>query len=95
MIWDVDIGWLFMAVSAVAAFAYMLALLMESTLGGETLGPFGNATLITAGFFLAIIAVNYQGIAVSELKMAMVVGLAGSFLLLFFVLLVRGIWARF
>ena len=95
MIWDVDLGWLSMAVAAVAAFAYMLSLMLESSLGSETMGPFLNAALITAGFFLGITAVNYQGIAVSELKMALIFGLSGAFVLLFSVLLLRGIWARF
>lgn len=95
MIWDVDASWLLMAFGAVAALSFMLALLLEHNLRGEGFGPFGNATLITAGFFLGITAANYQGYSVSELKYALMIGLCGSFALLFTTLLVRGIWARF
>ena len=95
MIWDVDFTWLLMAIGAVSAFAYMLSLMLESSLGSETLGPFVNAGLITGGFFLGIAAANHHGISVSELKLALIVGLSGAFVMLFSVLLVRGIWARF
>ncbi|MBO6717406.1 MAG: hypothetical protein JJ913_05550 [Rhizobiaceae bacterium] len=94
MIWNVDAGWLFMAVATVGGISYMLALLLESSIGREGFGPFGNAALITAGFFLAIYAANHQGIRIGELKHALMIGLGGSFLLLLFVLAVRGVWAR-
>ncbi len=95
MIWDIDAGWLFMAVCAVAMLSYMLALLLEPNLGGEGFGPFLNAGLITAGFFGGIIVANYQGIGIKELKFALMIGLGGSFALMFVTFLVRGIWARF
>lgn len=95
MIWDIDFAWLLMAIGAVSAFAYMLSLMLESSLGGETMGPFVNAALITGGFFLGIAGANYYGIVISELKLALIVGLLGSFAMFFSVLLVRGIWARF
>ena len=95
MLWDVDIAWLLMAISAVAGLAYMLSLLMESSIGREGFGPFGNAALITAGFFLSILAANYQGVSVSELKYALMIGLSGSFVLMLLMFLLRGIWARF
>lgn len=95
MIWNVDTSWLLMAIATVWALGYMMSLMLESSLGGEGFGPFANATLITAGFFLGITAANYQGISISGLKYALMIGLAGSFVLTFFTFLIRGIWARF
>jgi hypothetical protein len=95
MIWDVDAGWLLMAFGAVAAFSFMLALLLEHTMRSEGFGPFGNAALITIGFFLGIAAVNYQGFAIPDLKHALMIGLGGSFVLMFSTLVIRGVWARF
>lgn len=94
MIWDLDFGWLLMAVGVVSMISYMLALMMESSVGPGGFGPFGNAALITAGFFGGITAANYQGIAISELKFALMIGLAGSFALLLVMVLMRGIWVR-
>lgn len=95
MIWNVDGSWLLMAFAVVAGISYMLVLLMEASIGSEGFGPFGNATLITAGFFLGIAGANYQGFSFPELKYAMMAGLCGSFVLMFVMMLIRGIWARF
>lgn len=94
MIWDVDAVWLLMAFGAVAALSFMLSLLLESNIGREGFGPFGNSAMITAGFFIAIAAANHQGYSFGELKYALIVGLCGSFALMFVTLLVKGIWAR-
>jgi hypothetical protein len=94
MIWDVDATWLLMAFGAVFALSYMLTLMLESSLGGEGFGPFGNAALITVGFFLGITTANYQGISISELKFALMIGLTGAFALTLTTFLIRGIWAR-
>jgi hypothetical protein len=95
MLWDVDIGWLLMAFGTVAGISYMLALTMESSIGREGFGPFGNAGLITTGFFLGILSANYQGVSFSELKYALMVGMVGSFALMLFMFVLRGVWARF
>jgi hypothetical protein len=95
MLWKLDLMWLLMGIATVGGLSYMLALLMESSLGKEGFGPFGNAFLITAGFFLSILGANYQGINASNLKYAMIIGLSGAFALMLLLMLIRGVWSRF
>jgi len=89
MLWNLDILWLVMAVGTVSGIAYILSLMMESSIGKEGYGPFLHATFITAGFFLAILAANYRGIDLSELKWALIYGGAGAFGLMLFMLILR------
>lgn len=94
MIWNVDPAWLALAVGVVAGISYMLALLMEPNIGSEGFGAFGNAALITLGFFLGIYCANHYGISVKALKYALMIGLCGSFALTLTMFLLRGLWAR-
>ena len=45
-------------------------------------GPTGNATIMTGGFFLAILLANYEGHNLRHLQLAIPVGLAGAFIAL-------------
>lgn len=94
MIWELDTNWMLFAIAAVAAIAYMLALLLEAVLGGQGYGPFGNAFLITAGFFGAIYLANRQGIDLSEVGKATAFGLVGAFVVLFVMVLLRMLLRR-
>lgn len=90
MLWNLDIGWFVMAFGTVAGVAYILALMMESSLGKEGYGPLLNAAFTTAGFFLAILGANYQGINLAELKWALAYGGAGAFAMMLLMLVLRG-----
>ena len=94
MLWNIDIGWFVMAVGTVAGVSYIMALMMESSIGKEGYGPFLHATFITAGFFLSILGANYRGINLVDLKWALVYGGAGAFALMLAMLLLRAVVVR-
>jgi hypothetical protein len=94
MIWNVDPAWLAMAIAVVAGISYMLALLMEPSIGSNGFGAFGNTVLITAGFFLGIYCANEYGVSIKALKYALLIGLSGSFAILLSMFLLRGLWSR-
>ncbi len=94
MLWKLDILWLIMAVGTVGGVSYILALMMESSIGKEGYGPFLHAFFMTGGFFLAILGANYQGINLAELKWALVYGGGGAFALMLVMLLLRAVAIR-
>jgi len=95
MIWNLDWGWFLMALSSVAIVSYILCLMLESSLGGEGYGPFGNAALITAGFFGAIFGANYYyGVNLRELGDALVYGIGGAFGLFLLMVILRAFAVR-
>jgi hypothetical protein len=94
MLWNIDAGWFIMAFGTVAGVSYMMALMMESSIGKEGYGPFLHATFITGGFFLAILGANYQGINLADLKWALVYGGAGAFATMLAMLLLRAVVVR-
>ena len=94
MLWKLDILWLIMAVGTVGGVSYILALMMESSIGKEGYGPFLHATFMTGGFFLAILGANYQGINLAELKWALMYGGAGAFAMMLVMLLLRAVAIR-
>jgi len=94
MLWNLDFGWFIMAFGTVFGVSYMLALMMESSIGKEGYGPFLHASFITGGFFLAILGANHQGIALAELKWALLYGGAGAFASMLLMLLLRALVVR-
>jgi hypothetical protein len=94
MLWNIDFGWFIMAFGTVAGVSYMMALMMESSIGKEGYGPFLNASFITGGFFFAILGANYRGINLADLKWALVYGGAGAFGLMLLMLLLRALVVR-
>jgi hypothetical protein len=94
MLWKLDLLWLIMAVGTVGGVSYMLALMMESSIGNEGYGPIMNSVIITGGFFLTILGANYQGINLSQLKWALIYGGAGAFGLMLIMLLLRAVMNR-
>ncbi len=89
MIWEVNFYWLLFAVAAVTAIAYMLSLWLDFLMRDQAYGPFGNALIITGGFFGAIFGANYYGIDLSAIGKATAYGLGGAFVLFFVATLAR------
>ncbi len=79
MLWNLDTSWLMMAVALVAIIAFMFGSALDALMSDDGFGPVGNMVIITVGFFLGILAANYQGIELDDLTLAAVVGLTGSF----------------
>lgn len=94
MLWKLDLLWLVMAVGTVGGVAYMLSLMMDSSIGKEGYGPFLHATFITAGFFGAILLANYRGTNLADLKWALIYGGVGAFAVMLFMLLLRALMNR-
>ena len=79
MLWNLDTYWLMLAIATVGVVAFIFGSALHALMDEDGFGPFGNMLIITGGFFLAILAANYRGIALNDLTMACVVGLIGSF----------------
>lgn len=94
MLWNIEFFWGVLAFGTVTGIAYMMCLMMESTIGREGYGPMGNAFLIVAGFFGAILVANYNGINLKQLDEAITYGLGGAFVTFLVMLLARAVILR-
>ena len=82
MLWNLGIGWLMMAGTAVVILSFIIATALNAFLGEEGFGATGNAAIITAGFFGAIWVLNTLGHNLAEVQRAIATGMGGAFLLL-------------
>jgi hypothetical protein len=89
MIWNLDSGWLMMAVASVMVMAFFFGSALDAIMKEDGFGPTGNMVLFTAGFFMAIIAANSNGINLRDLTLASAYGLGGAFLLVSILALLR------
>ena len=94
MLMNLGFGWMIMAGGTVFGIAYMLSLMMESSIGREGFGPFVHAAFIFLGFFGAIFIANQYGIRLHELKWALIYGGGGAAVLLLTMLFLRAIFMR-
>ena len=81
MIWNLDTGWLMMAVAVVAVLAFFFGAALDAIMREDGFGPTGNMILFTVGFFMAVIVANTYGISLRDLKLAVAWGLGGAFAL--------------
>jgi uncharacterized membrane protein YeaQ/YmgE (transglycosylase-associated protein family) len=79
MIWNLEPGWLMMAVASVAVLSLFFGSALDAIMREDGFGPFGNMLLFTFGFFMAVIIANTWGISLRDLKLAMAWGLGGAF----------------
>ena len=61
MIWNLDAGWLMMAVASVAVLAFFFGSALDAIMREDGFGPTGNMLLFTFGFFTAVIIANTYG----------------------------------
>jgi hypothetical protein len=80
MIWNLDPAWLMMAVAFVMVLSLFFGAALEVIMREDGFGPIGNMILFTICFFAAILAANYYGINLRDLKMATGTGLGGAFI---------------
>lgn len=95
MLWNLGAEWLFIALVVVGILSFILAVALNAIMGDDGFGATGNALVMTAGFFLSIILANSLGYNLREVKLAMLVGLAGTFGLLFVLAAAKAALARF
>jgi hypothetical protein len=79
MIWNLETGWLMMAVASVAVLSLFFGSALDAIMREDGFGSLGNMLLFTFGFFAAIIIANTYGINLRDLKMAVAYGLGGAF----------------
>jgi len=94
VLWNLSVEWAFFAVVMVAMFAFLLGLALDHIMGGDGFGATGNMLIITAGFFLGVFGVNSWGIRLNDATMAVGTGLAGAFVALMVLVLVKGALSR-
>jgi len=94
MLWNLDAFWLTMAIAIVVVFAFFLGSAIDTLVREDGFGTTGNMAIIFGGFFLAILAANYQGYSLHELHRAIMVGLAGAFACLTSLTLLKALAAR-
>lgn len=95
MLLKLDPSWLMMAVAAVAVLFYIFALGMDAIMKSDGFGPIGNAIVMTAGFFLAILTANAYGIWFADATAATLAGLCGAFAALMILALIKAGLHRF
>ncbi len=79
MIWNLEPGWLMMAVATVAVLAFFFGTALDAIMREDGFGSFGNMLLFTVGFFAAVLLANTWGINLRDLKLAVAWGLGGAF----------------
>jgi hypothetical protein len=82
MLWNIEPLWLVLAATSVAILSFIVATALNALLGHEGFGATGNAAIITIGFFGGIYGANALGHRLADVQMAITTGLAGAFLLL-------------
>jgi uncharacterized membrane protein YeaQ/YmgE (transglycosylase-associated protein family) len=81
MLWNLEPGWLMMAVAAVTVMALFFGAALHAIMRDDGFGPIGNMIIFTAGFFAAIFLANSWGISLRDLTQAMAIGLSGAFII--------------
>lgn len=94
MLWNLEPGWLMMAVAFVAVLAFFFGAALDAIMKEDGFGPVGNMVLFTAGFFAAVLVVNSYGIALRDLRLAVAWGLGGAFVLISLLALLKASLAR-
>jgi hypothetical protein len=95
MIWNLETAWLLMAVATVAVLSFFFGSALNYVMRDDGFGATGNTTIVSTGFFLGIVAVNRQGYDLHDMHVAILVGLAGAFVCLSLLTLLKAMIARF
>ena len=94
MLWNLEPGWLMMAIAFVAVMAFFFGAALDVIMKDDGFGPIGNMLLFTAGFFGAVLIANGYGIMLRDLRLAVAWGLGGAFVLISLLALAKAGLAR-
>ena len=94
MLWNLDTGWLIMAVAVVGILSFIVAMALNVFMGEDGFGATGNAVIIATGFFLSIFLANNLGYRLNDLQRATTVGVLGAFACLSILTLLKAGLAR-
>jgi hypothetical protein len=81
MLWSLEPGWLMMTVATVSALAFFFGSALDAIMHDDGFGSTGNTVLFTIGFFGSVLIANHYGVNLRDLKAAVGYGLAGAFVL--------------
>jgi len=95
MLWNLDTGWLLMAVAAVCIIAFIFGTALDAIMRDDGFGPTGNMVVFATGFFTAILALNSYGVPLRDLTVANATGLAGAFLSISILAVMKAALQRF
>jgi hypothetical protein len=95
MIWNLDTAWLLMAVATVVVLSFFFGAALDYLMRDDGFGSTGNMMIVSTGFFLGIVAANHRGFDLHELHLAVLVGLAGAFICLGTMTLLKAMLARY
>lgn len=94
MLLKLNSSWLMMAVGTVIVLSFFFGSALNALMREDGFGAFGNSAVISGGFFLTILAANYQGYNLRELHLAIIVGLVGAFVLLTSLTIIKALISR-
>ncbi|MDW6026121.1 hypothetical protein SAZ10_30615 [Mesorhizobium sp. BAC0120] len=94
MLWNLDASWLMMAIATVAVLSYFFGAALDALMREDGFGSFGNALIISGSFFASILGANHEGYNLREMHAAVLVGLAGAFVVLVSLAVVKALLAR-
>lgn len=82
MIEKLDFMWLTLTIATVSILSFFLGYAIHGLIGRQGYGAYGNAAIISGGFFAAIYGANWYGIRFTDVTMATMTGVAGAFICL-------------
>ncbi len=94
MLLNLGTWWLVLAGTCVAILSFIIATVLNALMREEGFGATGNASVITAGFFGGILLANTLGHHLVDVQRAIAIGLAGSFLLLALLVMLKAAMRR-
>jgi hypothetical protein len=94
VIWNISVWWLFMAVSVVTILSFMVSMGLSVIIGRDGIGPTPMTVILTGGFFGSIYLLNLYGVRLPDLQEATFAGLAGAFVTLMMILLIKSLLNR-
>ncbi len=83
-----------MAVSVVTILSFMVAMGLGAIIGRDGIGPTPMTVILTGGFFGSIYLLNLYGVRLPDLQEASLAGVAGAFVTLLMVLLLKSVLNR-
>ncbi|EKF40435.1 hypothetical protein [Nitratireductor indicus] len=94
MLMKLDPSWLMFTVAAVSMISYLLSLGLDAILKEQGFGPFGMSSIISISFIGTILLANEQGIRFSGPTEAALAGLAGAFVVLLTLTVIKALLTR-
>ena len=80
--------------TSVVLLSYFIASAMDGVMGPESFGVLGNQGIVVCGFYLGMWTAHFYRLPVSNFTNAVVAGLAGAFVALFILTLLKALLNR-